>query len=179
MRIFFGQLQCSMFSLKRWRLWGFSFDNFNAQSDFYAEYTEIISLIIGVAWMTMHTGSDVSKIVTRGLCPELYLPHAGIYAEQLRSKYKRRFLWSWWGGVFVSFDICQKRWSFWFCHIWLTRKANARSSLIMIGVQSLDRASHTQKVKILDFSDQASEFSGYFKNPSERLKSGTNLTAEV
>ena len=49
----------------------------------------------------------------------------------------------------------------------------------MIGVQSLDRASRTQKVKILDFSDQASEFSGYFKNPSERLKSGTNLTAEV
>ena len=38
--------------------------------------------------MTMHTGSDVSKIVTRGLCPELYLPHAGIYAELLRSKYK-------------------------------------------------------------------------------------------
>ena len=63
-------------------------DNFNVQSDFYTEYTEIISLIIGVAWMTMHTGSDVSKIVTRGLCPGLYLPHEGIYAEQLRSKYK-------------------------------------------------------------------------------------------
>ena len=51
----------------------------------------MISLIIGVAYMTMHTGRDVSKIVTRGLCPELYLPHAGIYAEQLRSKYKWRF----------------------------------------------------------------------------------------
>ena len=77
---------------------------------------------------------------------------------QMISKYKWRFLWIWWGRVFVSFDICQKRWSFWFCHIWLTRKANASSSLIMIGVQSLDRASRTQKVKIPDFSDRASEF---------------------
>ena len=48
--------------------------------------------------MTMHTGSDVSKIETRGLCPELYLPHADIYAEQLRSKYKRRFCGAGEGG---------------------------------------------------------------------------------